>query len=99
MQSGVIFSSTIILIDNTVFATGDGAVVIDKLGNYQRLAVDSIGNLPIIDANAEQLYWFENGNISRQHPLGLEYQHQHIGQGINGRTLLWAGSPVGSTRS
>ncbi len=63
--------------------------------SHHKNFVDCVGNKPVFDANAQSIFWVENGNIYKSNPLGLQYTASNIGQGISDQTLLWTGNAFG----
>jgi hypothetical protein len=65
--------------------------VIDQFGQSHKMFVDCVGTRPVCDANAQQIYWVENGIVYKANSLGLDYSPIRIGQTIVDNTLLWTG--------
>lgn len=57
----------------------------------ETLAVDSYGHLPVFDANEDNAFWVQNGQLYRTDTLGPKY----IGDVLRGQTLVWAGPSFG----
>jgi hypothetical protein len=75
----------------TVIANGHQAVVLTPDADPQPLNVDTVGQLPIIDTNADTVFWAEGGAIYRQG----NWDRETIGQVLAGQTLLWTGPEFG----
>ncbi len=86
------------------FAINDSTTILGKSnvmlnqfadGTRHKMFVDCIGNKPSFDANAQEIFWVENGSIYKSNPMGLQYSPSNIGQGIADQTLIWTGSRFG----
>jgi len=80
---------------STVLSESHTMAIIDQSGKSQKMFIDCVGTRAVCDANANQIYWVENGNIYKANPLGLEYSPINIGQAIVDNTLLWTGDKFG----
>lgn len=60
----------------------------------ETISVDSYRLLPLIDANAERIFWAHNGALLRSGDLGLEYP-ERVGDVLSGQTLFWTGDRMG----
>lgn len=56
-----------------------------------QLTVDTYGQLPVFDANDRHRYWLQNGRLLRDG----EYSSEHLGDVLEGQTIMWAGSRFG----
>jgi H/ACA ribonucleoprotein complex subunit 3 len=77
--------------NKTLIGSHNQIITYDANRVFDRLNVDSFGNLPIFDANADSRYWLSNGQLLRDGQLGPEY----IGDVLNNQTLFWVGSQFG----
>jgi hypothetical protein len=80
--------------DTTLMASTGQCLVFDGSGARESITVDSYRLLPLIDANAERIFWAQNGALMRSSPLGVEYPDR-IGDILQGQTLFWAGDELG----
>lgn len=76
--------------EKTLIASGHHLNVLTP-GNVERVQVDSIGDLPIFDANEHSKYWIENGQLNRDGRFGP----QMIGKVLDNHTLFWVGPTFG----
>jgi hypothetical protein len=78
--------------NTTLFGTTNSIVGVDLTGKpIENLAVDNYGTLPMFDANAEHLFWLQDGRLLRQDKLAP----RAIRNVIENRTLFWVGSKFG----
>ena len=60
-------------------------------GATQLFSVDSVQNLAMFDANAENYFWVKAGRLQKNHALGSEF----IGQVLPNQTYFWVGEEKG----
>jgi H/ACA ribonucleoprotein complex subunit 3 len=80
---------------STVLSEAHTMAVVDTAGQAKKMFVDCVGMRSVCDANSQQIFWIENGNIYKSNPLGLDYSPIHLGQTIIDQTLLWTGKTFG----
>ena len=80
---------------DTIIAKGNQAVVFTK-GNTatQKLAVETFGLLPVIDANERCVSWAQNDQLKRSSSLGASFE-ESICNVLPKQTLFWIGPTVG----
>jgi len=61
------------------------------LGTTEKTAVDSIGSLPMFDANDNRSFWITDGRLMRSDKLGPKY----IGDVLADQTAFWVGEQFG----
>jgi hypothetical protein len=79
----------------TVFAKGNTMMRIEGANAPSKLSIDCVGNRPIFDTTASDLFWVANGTIYHNNPLGLHYTPLKSGEGIADQTLIWSGEKFG----
>ena len=77
--------------ENTLMGQGRQLIKINKRGEIERNTVDSLNNLSIFDANKENYYYLQNGQINRQDQLAPF----RIGKTLPNQTLFWVGKKQG----
>ena len=77
--------------DKTVIAKGNRMHAIDPKGARQEYQTETVGRLPIFDANSEHLYWLDHGRLVHDAPLEPEI----IGDTLENQTLIWVGERFG----
>jgi H/ACA ribonucleoprotein complex subunit 3 len=77
--------------DRTVLAKGKSLVVIDGQNSAVRYETETVGRLPVFDANADHLYWIDHGRLVRDDQLSPFT----IGQTLTNQTLVWVGKHFG----
>ncbi len=77
--------------NKTIVAKNGLMVVLENGKAAEKIAVDSFGNLPTIDANSKHYYWSSGGFLYRDESLGPEI----IGSVLEGQTLFWVGEKFG----
>lgn len=77
--------------ERTVLGKGNSLAVIASDGAATRLNVDTLGLLPIFDANGKHLYWVDNGRLLYDGTLGPEF----VGNVLSQQTLFWVGENFG----
>ncbi len=75
----------------TLMAKNGVLGVMSKDKNPERTTVDSVGMLPVFDANDAHRYWVAGGQLLRESDLGQFY----IGDVLEGQTLFWVGASQG----
>jgi len=68
-----------------------GCLVVLSPGATEKLAVDSVGSLPLFAANDNRYYWVTDGRLMRNGRLGPK----RIGDVLSNQTLFWVGSQFG----
>jgi H/ACA ribonucleoprotein complex subunit 3 len=68
-----------------------GKLAIVDAATAETVAVDSFGNLPVFDANADNYYWVNSGHLYRNGSFGPEV----IGDVMQNRTIFWVGEKFG----
>ncbi|NTV47048.1 MAG: hypothetical protein HGB11_11125 [Chlorobiales bacterium] len=77
--------------DKTILAKDGKMIVLNDGKVIENMAVDSFGNLPLIDANSKHWYWANGGILYRNEAIGPEV----IGNVLEGQTLFWVGEKFG----
>lgn len=77
--------------DKTVLARGSTLVALGPDGSRTRFETQTVGRLPVFDANHRHLYWIEGASLMHDAPLGTVT----IGNVLPNRTLVWAGNRFG----
>jgi H/ACA ribonucleoprotein complex subunit 3 len=77
--------------DKTVLGKGSTLVVLAPDGTVERHETETVGRLPVFDANKDHLYRIAQGRLVRDGRHG----DVHIGETLSGRTLLWVGDTFG----
>ncbi len=77
--------------DKTILGKEKSLAVVTSDGNVTSLNVDSMGLLPLFDANEHHLHWVDNGRLLYDGQLGPEY----IGDVLPNQTLFWVGEQFG----
>ncbi|MDO8571960.1 MAG: hypothetical protein Q7R79_04745 [bacterium] len=75
----------------TILGKNGQAVIIAPHQVPTRLSVDSVGLLPIFDANMQHTFWLQSGTLYRDGDIASE----HIGDVLSGHTLFWVGPRFG----
>ncbi len=78
----------------TILAKSNSAFVFDDKNDVQQVVVDAYGQLPLIDANHENFFFVENGQLKRIGRMGISYPEQ-IGEVLPNQTLFWVGQTMG----
>ncbi|MDR0859826.1 MAG: hypothetical protein LBO09_02335 [Candidatus Peribacteria bacterium] len=78
----------------TVFAKAN-TLLVAKDSKPSKLSIDTVGNRPIFDTTANDVFWVANGTIYHNNPLGLDYTPSKVGEGIADQTLIWSGDSFG----
>jgi len=76
----------------TILAKGGMALSFAEDGTMTRFIVDKVGDLPIIDANGNNMFWIEDGYLYRDNDLGGKTPLKSI---LDHRTHFWVGSKFG----
>lgn len=63
-------------------------------GNKTVRSVDAIGTLASFDANSNNYFWLQAGNLNRNHSLG-SHAFNTIGKTLPNQTLFWVGEQRG----
>ncbi len=79
--------------ESTLVASKDRLLKVEPDGTVIRQEVDDYGgNLPVFDANANQMYWVNpTGSLLREGP----YSPEVVGDVLPGQTLFWVGPTFG----
>ncbi len=76
---------------STLLGKGNTMVTLTPDKPPSRTMIESVGTLPVFDANSQFSYWIENGRLMRSG----EYASEYLGDVLSGQTLFWAGERVG----
>ncbi len=79
----------------TVFARGNECFIFKDGGAPERLMVESYGQLPLIAANADYLFYTQSGSLLRRKQLLGSASAEHIGDVLPNQTLFWVGDDLG----
>lgn len=82
----------------TVLGQGNTLVALDAQGNRTRFETQTVGRLPVFDANVHHLYWLQSGRLVRDTPPLMHGDLPgtvRIGDALSNRTLVWAGDRFG----
>lgn len=79
--------------DATLMASAGTCLVFDGT-KRESISVDSYRLLPLIDANADRIFYVANGALMRSGDLGFDYP-ERVGDVLPGQTLFWAGESLG----
>ncbi len=80
---------------NTLIAQGTQCLIFPfESSTPLRLAVDTYGMLPLIDANADSFFFAEGGGLYRSSEHGLDMRDK-IGDVLSNQTLFWVGDTLG----
>lgn len=79
--------------DATLVASSGQCLVFNG-ATRESISVDSYRLLPLIDANADRIFYAAGGALMRSGDLGLEYP-ERIGDVLAGQTLFWTGESLG----
>ena len=81
--------------ERTVFARGTQCIVFEGNRPQEPISVDSYGGLlPLIDANADHVFFAQAGALMRTSSFGISYP-ERIGDVLPNQTLFWTGSTLG----
>lgn len=78
--------------DKTLVGKGGRLVTFVPSSTPQLSGIDSLGNLPIFDANERHIYWLANGQLYRSDDI---LDSRYIGDVLSGQTLFWVGPSFG----
>jgi hypothetical protein len=77
---------------STLIGKGGALIVLDETGASQRFQTDMYREtLPIFDANADNTFWVNGGQLLRSDKLGPSY----VGDVLPGQTMFWVGKSLG----
>ena len=76
---------------STLLGQNNQVIVLSPDLPPERVSVDSVGQLPIFDANGENYFWLQQGSLYRDSQFAPEY----IGDTLQGQTLFWVGPKFG----
>jgi H/ACA ribonucleoprotein complex subunit 3 len=76
--------------DTTLFGKRDRLVAITGQA-IEQVTADTVGKLTIFDANADNYFWTNGGQLLRSGKYGSSY----VGDILQGRSLIWAGNRFG----
>lgn len=81
--------------DDTLVARGSECLIFSG-GDPQpeMIRVDAYGQLPLIDANGENLFASQGGILNKFGPLGV-FHPERVGDVIENQTLFWVGEKLG----
>jgi H/ACA ribonucleoprotein complex subunit 3 len=77
--------------ENTLVAQNGLLIKIDAKKNISKYAVGSYGTVPVYDANMENFFWINNGQLMRSAEVGPEY----VGDILEKQTFFWVGNEFG----
>ncbi|MDO8408071.1 MAG: serine/threonine-protein kinase [bacterium] len=77
----------------TIFGRGGQGIVFGG-PTQESISVDAYGLLPLIDANAEYIFYAESGALQRIGGLGVQYP-ERVGDVLANQTLFWTGDTLG----
>jgi len=78
--------------EDTILARGRQCFVFEggAVRAPSAISVDAYGQLPLVDANGEYIFFADAGGLYRSSPLGVEYRDK-IGDVLPNQTLFWVG--------
>lgn len=81
--------------EQTLVAKGNQAFLFSpENSSPEQLSVETYGQLPLIDANDQSVFFIANGVLNRIGTLGAQY-YDRIGDVLPNQTLFWVGSDLG----
>lgn len=81
--------------DNTCLARKGKLVVLKPDNTKEIVAVDSLGELPVYDANTRYRFWIQTGRLLSNKLIGGFQGERFIGEVLRNQTLIWVGDKFG----
>ncbi|MEI6835868.1 MAG: hypothetical protein WCK59_03460 [Candidatus Falkowbacteria bacterium] len=78
----------------TIMAKGNQAAIFEPAKIPVSLTVESYGQLPLIAANGQSVFYITNGQLGRMSELDSSY-FERIGDVLSNQTLFWVGPKFG----
>ncbi len=79
--------------EDSLLARNGSCLVFSQRG-VETITVDSLGLLPLVDANEDSIFFASGGALQRTGDLGVLYP-ERIGDILAGQTLFWSGETLG----
>lgn len=77
--------------DKTLIGKNNSLAIFTSLKKPEIITPDVFKNIPAFDANANDIFWLQNGRILKKSRWGDEY----LGQAVADQTIFWTGEKFG----
>lgn len=75
----------------TLIGKSSSLAIFDPPKKPEVMTPDAFRNIPVFDANTNDIFWLQNGRILKKSQWGDEY----LGDGVSGQTIFWTGEKFG----